>query len=62
MKDTVTIELVRDEARPLLAQLEALQWLRVLPARKPKPRKWSGTLSKATAKSMHRYLQQTRNE
>ncbi len=64
MKRTLTIELLQEEVAPLLAQLETLNLLRVLPAapKKAKARNWSGTLSKSTAKAMHNYLAQSREE
>ena len=63
---TITVELINDNALALLQQLEQLNILRLVAAKKqateqPK-RRWAGSISKETATKMLHYGEQSRNE
>lgn len=62
----ITVELINDNALTLLQQLEQLNILRLVAAKKqpveqPK-RRWAGSISKETATKMLQYVEQSRNE
>lgn len=62
---TITVELLNENALPLLQQLEQLNILRVVVDEKKmdKPkRQWAGSISKVTADKMLQYIDQSRNE
>ena len=61
----ITVELLNDNALIILQQLEQLNILRLVTAKKQaeKPkRQWAGSLSKETASKMLHYLEQSRGE
>ncbi len=62
----ITVELINDNALTLLQQLEQLNILRLVAAKKQsteKPkRQWAGSISKETAAKMLQYVEQSRNE
>lgn len=59
----VTIELLNDKALALLQQLEQLKVLRLVKSQEqPKKRKWSGSISKDTAKEMLLSVEKSRSE
>ncbi|MCO6485968.1 MAG: hypothetical protein J5I41_09375 [Saprospiraceae bacterium] len=63
---TITIELLNEHALKLLQQLERLNILRLVVAKKkssqqPK-RQWAGSISKETAKRMLSNVEESRNE
>lgn len=62
----VTIELINDKALKLLQQLEQLNILRLVDAKKqtavPPKRKWAGSIAKETANKMLQETEQSRNE
>lgn len=62
----ITVELINDKALTLLQQLEQLNILRLVVAKKqptgqPK-RRWAGSISKETATKMLQHVEQSRNE
>lgn len=61
----ITVELLDDKALALLKQLEQLHILRFVTTEKQtaQPRRqWAGSISKETAKSMLKQLEQSREE
>ena len=62
---TITVELLNDNALMLLQQLERLHVLRLVASQKqsnqPK-RQWAGSLSQETANKMLEYVNQSRDE
>lgn len=59
---TVTIELLNDEALALLQQLEQLKLLRLIKPKKKNEVKWSGRISKDTAAKMLLSVEKSREE
>lgn len=64
---TVTIELMNEDAMALIQQLERLNILRLIkPIQLEQPpkkqNKWAGSISKSTAQNMLLQLDQSRNE
>jgi len=61
----ITVELLHEQALALLQQLEKLNILRLVAAKKPeeKPRRqWAGSISKDTGARMHQYVTESRAE
>jgi len=62
----ITVELINDNALTLLQQLEQLNILRLVAAKKQSAektkRQWAGSISKETATKMLQYVEQSRNE
>lgn len=63
---TITVELMNENALSLLKQLEQLKILRLVSTKKqptetPK-RRWAGSISKETANKMLQNVEQSRNE
>ncbi len=62
----ITVELLNDNALPLLQQLEQLNILRLIDAKKQgndQPRRlWAGSISEETADKMLQHLNESRDE
>ena len=62
----ITVELLNDNALPLLQQLEQLNILRLVDAKQEendRPRRqWAGSISEETADKMLQHLDQSRDE
>lgn len=63
---TITVELLHDDALALLRQLEQLQILRLVTTEgqtpPPPSRRWAGSISKETASKMLRHIEQDRSQ
>lgn len=61
MPQTITIQLLNDQALLLLQALEQMQMLRVLPAA-PAKHRWAGSIASEVAQDMLKALNQSREQ